>query len=188
MIFQDRGLGIDGICTLDLMANIAMWDTLLIVWKEKTRWDAIRPWSALKYLYGNQLLTAWGGPNQGTVQIPANQWRSYLPPPDHPEYPSATTGVCYAVSSALQSYLGDDVLNWNVTFSRGSSIIEPKTVPAQDISVWYPSFSSMAYDCAQSRIWAGVHFQDAIDNIKAIGTEIGVKAANFVKGLEVYSK
>lgn len=166
------------------MANIAMWDTLLIVWKEKTRWDAVRPWSALKHLYGNKLLTAWGGPNKGKVNdIPANQWRSYLPPPDHPEYPSATTGVCYAVSSAMQTYLGDDLLNWNVTFRAGSSIIEPGTTPSKDISVEYSAFSLMAYDCAQSRIWAGVHFQDAIDNIKSIGTEIGIKAANYVRAL-----
>ena len=40
-----------------------------------------------------QLLTAWGGPYNGTVNdIPASEWTSYLPVANHPEYPSASTG------------------------------------------------------------------------------------------------
>ena len=29
----------------------------VIVWKEKRRWDAVRPFSAIRYLYGDQVLT-----------------------------------------------------------------------------------------------------------------------------------
>ena len=40
-----------------------------------------------------QLLAAWGGPYNGTVNdIPASEWTSYLPVANHPEYPSASTG------------------------------------------------------------------------------------------------
>ena len=36
---------------------MAIFDTMIIVWKEKRRWDAVRPFSAIRYLYGDQVLT-----------------------------------------------------------------------------------------------------------------------------------
>merc|ERR1711879_464613 len=181
---MSRGLGIDGFTVLSLLTDIALWDTLIVVWNEKIRWDAVRPWTALKYLYGNKALTAWGGPYNGTVNdIPADQWMSYLPSPDHPEYPSATAGLCYTFASAMRTYLGDDNLDWTVTLPKGSSRIEPGSVPAQDIVTTYDTFSDFAYECGQSRLWAGVHYQDAVDNIKVVATKIGKDAAKYMETL-----
>ena len=36
---------------------IAAFDTTIAVWKEKYRWDAVRPFTAIPYLYGEQYLT-----------------------------------------------------------------------------------------------------------------------------------
>lgn len=63
----------------DFLTNLAAFDTGIAIWKEKRRHDAVRPFSAIRYLYQDQLVTAWGGPGQGTVDLPANQWQSYLP-------------------------------------------------------------------------------------------------------------
>ena len=179
---MSRGLGIDGFTVLSLMTDIALWDTLIVVWNEKIRWDAVRPWSALKYLYEDKPLRAWGGPYNGTVNdIPADQWMSYLPSPDHPEYPSATAGLCYTFASAMRTYLADDDLNWTVTLKKGTSRIEPGAVPDQDVITTYDTFSDFAYECGQSRLWAGVHYQDAVDNIKVIATKIGKDAAKYIE-------
>ena len=160
---------------------MAIFDTMIVVWKEKRRWDAVRPFSAIKYLYGDQKLTAWGGPFRGIVNdIPASQWTSYLPVADHPEYPSATTGACVAHAETMRTFLGDDDLSWDVTFEAGESRIEPGALPAYNQTYRLQTFSDFAYQCGESRMWAGVHFQDAIDVIKPIATEIGQLAARFV--------
>jgi hypothetical protein len=105
-------------------------------------------------------LTAWGGPYNGTVyDIPANEWRHYLPVANHPEYPSASAGACVAHMSAMQKFLGSDALNWDVTFEQGSSRIEPGALPARNMTFRISTFSQFAEECGQSRLWAGVHFQ-----------------------------
>ena len=40
---------------MELMSNMAIFDTMIVVWKEKRRWDAVRPFSAIRYLYGDQV-------------------------------------------------------------------------------------------------------------------------------------
>ena len=42
------------------------------------------------------------------------------------------------------------------------------------------TFSQFEDECGQSRMWAGVHFQDAIDSIKPISKQIGKMAADLV--------
>lgn len=126
-------------------------------------------------------MTAWGGPYNGTVyDIPASHWTSYLPVANHPEYPSASTGACVTHASAMQSYLGDDDLSWDVEFEAGSSRIEPGALPPRNVSYRIKTFSDFAFECGESRMWAGVHFQDAIDSIKPIATKIGQMATKFV--------
>ena len=65
-MFQANRLGIDEFNQVELMSTMAMFDTMIIVWKEKRRWDAVRPFTAIKYLYGDNvrynntlLLSGW---------------------------------------------------------------------------------------------------------------------------------
>ena len=79
------GLSMEDFVTLDLIVNFAVHDTLIAVWREKARHDAVRPASAIPYVYGSESIVAWAGPGNGVVDdLPANQWRSYLPTADHP--------------------------------------------------------------------------------------------------------
>ena len=83
----------------------ALLDAMTVVWQEKTRYDAVRPFSAIAHVYGDEMVTAWGGPGMGTIEIPANQWQSYIPAADHPEYPSASTCSCVAPRPSRASLL-----------------------------------------------------------------------------------
>lgn len=52
---------------------MAAFDTAIVVWQEKKKYDAIRPWSAIGFIWGDRHLTAWGGPGKGLVNdLPAN--------------------------------------------------------------------------------------------------------------------
>ncbi|MCY3573201.1 MAG: hypothetical protein OXG92_06255 [Chloroflexi bacterium] len=142
----------------------AWMDASIMIWQEKARFDAVRPFSAIAHVYGDEPVTAWGGPGQGTQTIPASQWQAYLPEADHPEYPSGTTCGCYAHAQALRRLTGTDELNWSVSYPAGTSRIEPGVTPARDTTLTFATWTDFAKDCGDSRNWSGVHFLPAVEN------------------------
>lgn len=179
---QSRGLSLDEFVQLDFVVNVASFDAAIATWNQKYRWDAVRPFSAIRYLYGDCPVTAWGGPGQGTVvDLPASQWRSYLQTADHPEYPSGSACFCAAHGQASRLFLGADDLGWEVTFPAGSSRIEPGITPASDITLGWDTWDEFEHDCGLSRFWGGVHFLGAITAGHELCQPIGTLAYEFVQ-------
>lgn len=137
---QSQGLTLREFLELDFLTNMAAFDAGIVIWQEKRRYDAVRPYSAIRHRYGNQRVTAWGGPGEGTVfDLPANEWKSYLEEADHPEYPSASACFCAAHAQAARLYLESDSLGWTVPQPAGSSRIEPGYTPATDLVLSFPT-------------------------------------------------
>ena len=172
-VSRDMGLSIAENIIADFLVMIAIHDATIPTWQEKRRWDAVRPFSAIRHVYGDEIVRAWGGPGMGTQEIKASDWRSYLPEADHPEYPSASSCVCTAQAQAMRRFTGRDELNWVVNFPAGSSRIEPGVTPAEDMQVTIATWTEFAETCGQSRVWAGVHFQPSIDASAAVCGAIG---------------
>ena len=147
----------------DWLTMGALLDAMTVTWQEKTRFDAVRPFSAIAHVYGDEMVSGWGGPGMGTMDIPASQWQSYLPVSDHPEYPSASTCACAAHGQAARHFFGTDELNWTVTFPAGSSLVEPGVTPAEDLSVTFETWSQLEAACGESRVWSGVHFPPSVE-------------------------
>jgi hypothetical protein len=164
----------------DFLVNAAAFDIGIVVWQEKTKYDTVRPFTAIRWLYGDQEVTAWGGPGMGTVNdLPANEWRSYMPVANHPEYPSGSAAFCAAHAQASRLFFDSDDLGWTVPIPAGSSIIEPGVTPAQDIALHFETWSQFEEDCGYSRMWGGVHFEDAVLASFEVGTDIGDLAFAF---------
>ena len=145
--------------------KVSAWmDASIVSWQEKARFDAVRPFSAIPYVYGDELVTAWSGPGRGTQSIPASDWQAFLPENDHPDYPSGTTCGCQAHAQALRRLTGTDELNWSISYPAGTSRIEPGVTPASDITLTYATWTDFANDCGYSRNWGGVHFLPAVEN------------------------
>ena len=164
------------------LTNLAAFDTGIAVWHFKLRYDAVRPFSAIRHLYRDRTVTAWGGPGRGTVtDLPGAQWHSYLNTQDHPEYPSGTAAICAAHAQASRQFTGTDALGQSVTIPRGASVVEPGVTPRADtvLGPWR-TWTQWARDCALSRLWGGVHFPDALSGGAALGTRIGNRAYTFV--------
>lgn len=180
---QSRGLSVLDFIHLDFVTNVASFDAGIALWNEKAKWDAVRPFSAIRYLYGHRPVTAWGGPGKGTVtDLPADQWMEYLNLADHPEYPSVSTAACEAHAQAARRFLGSDNLNWSVPAPKGSSTVEPGVTPATDIVLGpYLTWTQFATECGISRVWGGVHFPAAVNAGGDIGRPIGELAYQFVK-------
>lgn len=179
-----QGLSLRAFIELDFLTNMAAHDAGIVIWQEKRRHDAVRPFSAISYIYGDSPVTAWGGPGKGTVSdIPANEWKSYLDEADHPEYPSASACFCQAHGQSARLYLGNDNLNWSIPVAAGSSRIEPGITPAADIELFFPTWTQFVDDCGQSRVWAGVHFQAAVEESRKLCNVFGDMAHDYLQEL-----
>ena len=60
-VYYSRNLSYDDFVYNELVHNIALFDTSIAIWKEKRRWDAVRPFTAISYLYGDKAITAYCG-------------------------------------------------------------------------------------------------------------------------------
>jgi hypothetical protein len=176
-----RNMSLEEFVHYDFLTNLAAFDTGIAIWQEKTRYDAVRPHTAIRHVYGTQPVRAWGGPGRGTVNdLPANEWRSYLPVADHPEYPSASAAFCAAHAQSSRLYFDSDVLGWSIDVDQGSSVIEPGHTPQTNITIGWSTWSEFEQECGMSRFWGGVHFAAAIPAGQNIGREIGTKAYRFL--------
>ena len=154
-------------------------DSSIVIWQEKARYDAVRPFSAIRHIYGDALVRAWAGPGAGTAEIPASAWMSYLPEADHPEYPSGSTCGCYATAQAVRRFTGSDELDWSVSYPAGTSRIEPAVTPARDLTLTFDTWTDFAENCGQARVWGGVHFPAAVAASEAICSRFGDQAYDY---------
>jgi hypothetical protein len=177
-----KGLDVEQTVHFVATVEIAIFDVSIAVWHQKARFDAVRPLSAIRYLYGNKRVTAWGGPGKGTVDdITGREWRGYLNAPNHPEYPSGSAALCQAFSQAARRYFGTDAIQIAVPWPAGSSKVEPGVTPARDITLSWNTWSDFARDCGLSRLWGGVHFPASIETMAGFAPQFGERAHTFVQ-------
>ncbi|MBR9787475.1 MAG: vanadium-dependent haloperoxidase [Vibrionaceae bacterium] len=195
-------LSLEQFVQLDYLVNVAAFDAAITVWHNKRKYDAVRPFSAIGYLFKNDNLTAWGGPGMGTVSdIKGGEWRPYLQSANHPEYPSASASFCRAHATSIQRYLQEELgLSYeaanNLSFWQpaflppqfevldkqpGTSLIEPGVTPQSQTVLGWDTWDEFSDNCGLSRLWAGVHFYDSIPAGQSIGDPIGSAAYDWLK-------
>jgi hypothetical protein len=175
-------LGLDGWAQMFLTHAMAVFDALIAVWHQKARYDAVRPFSAIRHVYGSRPVTAWGGPGRGTVDdMPADEWASYLNTEDHAEYPSSSAAICSAAAQAMRRFLGDDVLDWRFPIPAGWTQVEAGITPASGIELHWPTWTDHVNDCANSRVWGGVHFKKTVERSIGFGEQFGDLAHEFMR-------
>jgi VCPO second helical-bundle domain len=129
-----------------MIAN-AVFDASIAAWDAKRAFDSIRPASAIPFLFQGQTISAWGGPNQGTVQMDDGQWIPYqtanFPTPPFPEYISGHSTFSAAAATILALFTGSDRFGGSVTISAHSSTVE-SNIPANDVTLSWKTFSEAA--------------------------------------------
>jgi hypothetical protein len=197
-------LSLEQFVQLDYLVNVASFDTAITIWHNKRHYDAVRPFTAIGVIYGEDTVTAWGGPGEGTVDdVKGNRWRPYLQSANHPEYPSASASFCRAHATSTKLYL-EQVVGLSATDANaldfwvpgllgpdpefevlykppGSSIIEPDVTPHVETTLGWATWDDFAYECGLSRLWAGVHFFASIPAGQDIGDPIGAEAYDWLK-------
>ena len=76
------------------------------------------PCSAIPFAMKDQFVPSYLSTNGTFGSVSSDEWKSYLPMPNYPEYPSATTAICYAHAEAMRRLLGSDYLKWSIEMSK----------------------------------------------------------------------
>lgn len=159
-------------------------DVTIASWYFKRKYDAVRPFSAIRHLYGEKTVTAWGGPGKGTVSdITGDEWQGYLSTLaiGSPEYPAGIAALCFAYAQQARRFIGTDALAIAVPTPKGSSLVEPGVTPANDMTLQWNSVTAWANDCGNSRVWGGENFPSTVAATNQYATKIGDLAYEFVQ-------
>ncbi|MDP3498870.1 MAG: vanadium-dependent haloperoxidase [Myxococcales bacterium] len=182
-IALSRGQTLDEFVQYDFLVNMAAFDGMIVTWKQKIEWDAVRPRSAIAWIYGNRRVTAYGGPGVGTTSIRASEFQPYFGVADHPDYPSGSACFCAAHSQASRRFLGSDAFGFPVNYPAGSSAFEPGITPATNLTLFFPTFTDFEQRCARSRVNSGVHFEAAVNEGLRLCKPVGDRAYTYLQTL-----
>jgi hypothetical protein len=155
----------------------ALLDASICAWDAKRVYDSERPGTAIHFLFAGQMITAWGGPFQGTRSIRGEDWQPYqlstVRTPPFPEYFSGHSIFSAAGAEVLKSFTGSDAFGNSVTIKAGTSRGEPGVVPTNDVTLSWPTFSDAADAAGMSRRYGGIHFAQGDLTGRALGRQIG---------------
>jgi hypothetical protein len=178
---------VDQDAKLNFALSNALLDAGITAWNAKRRYDFIRPVTAVRTIQAGKTIRAWAGPFKGTQLIPAEQFRSYIPTPPHPDYVSGHSTFSAAAAQVLRSFRNSDGLNLTVDFLPGTSFVEPGAVPAATVRLAWSTLSAAAGEAGLSRELGGIHFRDAdqhgLNLGRAVGTNTWNKAQTYFLGI-----
>ena len=133
------------------LTGSAINDALITCFKAKYQYTLLRPVTYIKEVMGH------------------SGWNSLLGNPAHPEYSSAHSSLSVAAAEVLQKLFGN--IGSFTDHTNDYLGMQPRT---------FNSFAAIGNEAAQSRLYAGIHYQLSIDAGKFQGSKV---AANIFDGL-----
>jgi hypothetical protein len=156
--------------------NNALFDASCCAWDNKRAFNSVRPITAIRYLFRGQPVRAWAGPYQGTQMIDGASWFPYqpttFPTPPFPEYSSGHSSFSAAAAEILKRFTRHDQFGGSAPIAAGSSVVEPGTVPATDLTLYWATFSDAANQAGLSRRYGGIHFEQGDLDARAAGRTV----------------
>ncbi|EAQ26302.1 DUF6851 domain-containing protein [Roseovarius sp. 217] len=189
-----EGHGIDQDAEMFFALSTAILDAGIATWEAKYTYTYIRPYSAIRDLFFDQEIQAWGGPNQGTQTILGQNWLPYqnvtAPTPPFPEFVSGHSTFSMAAARTLSAYLGSDTYydgtslsNYDLDGVEGVDVIgefvtsdlafEDFVAGGDPVVLRWETLTEAAQEAGMSRIFGGIHIQDG--NLR--GLEVGENVA-----------
>jgi hypothetical protein len=154
----------------------ALLDASIACWDAKRAYDSVRPVTAIRFLFADREVLAWGGPGLGTRRIPGEAWRPYIATPPFGEHPSGHSTFSSAAAAVLAHFTGSNRFGASAIIPAGSSRVEPGITPATDVVLSWPTFTDAANQAGRSRRYGGIHFREGDLVGRALGTRVGARA------------
>jgi hypothetical protein len=140
-----RNLSLLESARLYAFVNATINDSLLNTFTGKFSYGLWRPFTAIRR----------GGEDFNDATVADGAWSPLLGTPPYPTYPGNMAGVGACAANALALGLGRDNISFSVTWAAPS----PPVPGTQPITRQYSSFSQLAQEEADSRIYGGIHFR-----------------------------
>ena len=148
-----KGLNLVDTARLFALLNMTMADALIAGFEAKYAFNYWRPVTAIR--------NAGLASNAAISADPA--WEPLLVTPPHQEYPSAHCLGAGAAVAVLQQIFEGDKLSTSYVY------------PPLGVARRWESFSQMAKEVEDARVWGGIHYRTAVEH----GTQIGRQVAEF---------
>jgi len=159
----------------------ALFDAGIAAWEAKRAYDSERPITAIRYLMHGQTITGYGpnGPPGGLMPIAGESWFPFqlmtFPTPPFAEHISGHSTFSAAAAQVLKQFTGDDTFGYSHTVPAHSLQIAP-SLPSQDLTLSWATFSDAAAEAGMSRIYGGIHFENANIAGQSVGRQVGALA------------
>ncbi len=150
-----KGLSVSDNARLFALLAMATADSQIVGFEEKYKRPHWRPITAIRAAAGLDIPSLKGDPN----------WEPLLVTPPQPDYPSAHCIFSGAAEAVLRAFFGSDNVDVSVTFPLPFGTTRT-----------FKSFSQMAEEVENARVWGGIHFRTADRD----GTEMGRKIGSIV--------
>ena len=134
--------------------GLAMHDAGIILLTNKYQFNTIRPVTYIR---------AYIDPN----------WSTYIPTPNHPEFPSGHSTTGGAVLTMMSNIFGE---NFHITLHTYDYLGYP--------SRSYTSFTQMLNEISDSRFYGGLHYRATLDKSETQGTKVAQNILETVKFLK----
>ena len=155
-LLQDRGLSFIDLARAFALIGMTQCDASICAWNGKYQHDILRPETAIR-----ARAPQFGNSDPRVVLQP--NWRSYIPSPEFPAYPSGHSTFAAAGAEMIALILGSD----DASFSGRSPdlVLWPQL---RDVTRRWTSLSAMAEENGMSRLYGGVHWElDHTEGAKA---------------------
>jgi hypothetical protein len=164
-----------------LALSMALADAAIAAWDAKRTYDSERPITAVRYVLCDEIIKAYGapGPAAGLRMIKANIWVPYqaatFPTPPFPEHVSGHSAFSAAAAEVLKQFTRSDAYGDSIIKPAHEMRIEPG-MPTHDVALGWPTFTAAAEEAGISRVYGGIHFDNANSGGQMLGRRVGAQA------------
>eukprot|EP00172_Hildenbrandia_rubra_P002849 Plantae.Rhodophyta-Hildenbrandia_rubra.ctg403.p1 GENE.Plantae.Rhodophyta-Hildenbrandia_rubra.ctg403~~Plantae.Rhodophyta-Hildenbrandia_rubra.ctg403.p1 ORF type:complete len:501 (-),score=56.32 Plantae.Rhodophyta-Hildenbrandia_rubra.ctg403:451-1953(-) len=164
---------------------MALHDAIIIAWKEKRRFDAVRPPTAIRDRYKGRKVRAYVPAKGKVMMVAAEDWEPLIPVQPHSEYPSASAIICGASFEHAKFIRGEALKQTNSTTAFPFTIRPiPGAVDSEGFTeLSFRTFDEASESCGVSRLWASMHFSPSIPAGAALSKDTERLAYEHVRDL-----
>ena len=190
-VAQKLMLGYEDVLNYVLALTAGDYDACILAWKEKVKYDLVRPTTWIQTEMGDVDFTTYAGPYEGVKTIPGKNFQSYVSVMPHSEYISGSGCICQALMELTDGWMvlhdpNTDPSTFSIalpTIAQGSSRTEPGVTPAQDITKVLQNMQELRDICGQSRLDGGMHFTAAVTASYELCEGVGKTASEYAFAL-----
>jgi len=197
---RKRGINLDNDVKFFFTLGNAVMDAGIASWWLKYKYDFWRPITAIRYLYKDQDVTSWIGPNapdtiNGFGTVKGQFWKPYqadhVVTPPFPEYVSGHSTFSAAGNVVLVGFTGSDNFGGSIEIPVGWSSFEPNLPSTKPVTLSWPTYTALANEAGTSRRYGGIHFRSGDSQGRSLGNMVGQnvwsKAQSYFRGTIGYN-